>query len=75
MTGGALAKFLQKLQAGGEGAGKLAVGLGGRAAKGVKEHPVMAGAGMAGGYGLSEALEEEDPDTIRQLLMALGLVD
>jgi hypothetical protein len=74
----ALEKFLAKMGGGAEAAGKTALGLGARAVKGVKEHPVVAGLGAAGGYGLSEGLEDGEGDErgkIAALLAALGIGD
>lgn len=70
----ALIKFLEKMGTGAEGVGETALGLGARGVKGVKEHPMIAGLGAAGGYGLSEGMEDEEKKSkLEEILAMLGI--
>ena len=70
---GGLENLLARLSAGGEAAGKTALGLGARGVRGIKERPVIAGLGAAGGAGAMALGEDEEKSKLAQLLEALGL--
>ena len=70
---GGLENLLAQLGAGGEAAGKAALGLGARGVRGIKERPVIAGLGAAGGAGAMALGEDEEKQGLEKLLAILGL--